>query len=173
MTTSPFFPWQTRQGDKIAKGPTADEFWDVVSQIKAAYSARVQEWNREHPDQQVADRPIWSWDNAGIHGSVSKEKWLELGISRANQTCLPPYSPDMHCVIENCHGVVSQALQQWINEHEPKADDTLQLYMDQLIALHKQMINDVWVKHAVWRLFQVTLPAILDAAGEYPEKHCR
>lgn len=118
---------------------------------------------------------VWSWDNPPIHGNVAQGTWdrrknrnTPVHVTKDNHTMLPPYSPDMHKVIENSHSQVCRALQVFINEHTPTAEDTLQLYITELETLFYKEITPTWAKNTVKHLFAVTLPAILKADGGYP-----
>ncbi|PNH03894.1 hypothetical protein TSOC_010003 [Tetrabaena socialis] len=154
------------QAGKPAKGPTADEFKDFISNVKAAYAVRCAAAG-------IACRPIWSWDNPRIHGSVEKGDWESRGITTANHTQLPTYSPDMHNVIETSHALICAALQKGINDHKPAPSDTLAVYTDMLQGHLKRMLTPEWGLGAVKRLFSKTLPAIISAEGRYPLKYCR
>ena len=81
---------------------------------------------------------------------------------------LPPYSPNVHKVVENSHSNVCRELQNFINEHTPTTEDTLQLYITQLETLFYKVLTPAWGKATVKHLFAVTLPAILKADGGYP-----
>jgi hypothetical protein len=46
---------------------------------------------------------------------VGDEGWAALGITKNDHTLLPPYSPDMHFVIETSHAIICTALRKDIN----------------------------------------------------------
>lgn len=156
---------QTKAG-KPARGPTAQEFRDFVRDVEKEIRARGD-----------TSKIIWSWDNPTIHGSVEGGDWstadTPVRVSAANHTMLPPFSPDMHCVIETSHAIICGALQTYINTHPAPEQDSLQPYMDELTALFKAKLTPAWGVATVRRLFAVTLPAIVTAKGAYPMKSCR
>ncbi len=164
-------PQVARTGEP-AGGPTGEEVGDVVTQFQECYNKKKAEYNAAHPGAEIEDEPIWSWDNNRIHNAAAK-RLRELGITRGKQSGLPPLSPDMHSVIETCHGTVAAELQKFINLRTPQPGDTLQVYIDELYRIHERMITPQWVQHAVWRLFKDVLPAIIDCHGEYADKKHR
>ena len=151
---------QTARGatETKAGGPTGQEFKDFIRQVQAIWYG-----------QQVLP-PVWSWDNARIHGAVAAGAWTDLGITTANHTNLPPYSPDMHNVIETTHAIIMKHMQDFMNQRAPQPTDTLQIYTDQLQAIFKEHITPKYIKSLTHRLFSVTLPAIVEAEGHYPSK---
>ena len=161
----------TRGGKRVAaRGPTAEEFKAFVRQCLEAWKAQ-----RSPREVIFSMDPIFSWDNTRIHGNVldADGTWPSLGITPATHTLLPPYSPDMHSVIELTHARLMEGMQQYINDREPTANDTLQGYLNVLQGLFKSLITKDWVQATTHRLFIKVLPAILEAEGGYPPKHLR
>lgn len=116
----------------------------------------------------------WSWDNAILHGKLGpKSSWTVLGITQANHTQIPPYSPDMHFVIESSHGLITTELQKFVNEQPPQDGDPLELYTAQLQAAFKKQLTPDWGAKCVRHLFRDVLPAILVEKGNYPSKNLR
>lgn len=160
----------TRGGRKrAAAGPTKEEFKAVIRSCQRAWDAR------EQPGADgEREAPIWSWDNARIHGDITDgESWADLGITALDHTRLPPYSPDMHSVIELSHAHLMSAMQKYINGRQSGPEDDLVAYTSQLQKLFKEMITPEWVQATTHRLFLVVLPAILAAGGNYPPKQKR
>jgi hypothetical protein len=92
---------QTMKGTK-AKGPTRDEIRHLLMQASAKLA--------EHPRWPRGWKPIWSMDNVSMHVAAA-EDWH--GAWRVNEDgseavmgeilFVPPYSPDLHQVIEHVH----------------------------------------------------------------------
>jgi hypothetical protein len=117
--------------------------------------------------------PVWSWDNPRNHGSFAKGDWTggAITISPDQHTGLPTYSGDMHSVIETSHAVVCGALQKFIND---TPDDTpFETYQAKLDELFYTLLTPDWGRKTVKRLFSETLPAVMKAGGQYPEKKYR
>ena len=72
-------------------------------------------WKERAAAAGITHQPIFSWDNPRIHGTVGDNTWRALGITKDNHTLLPPYSPDMHFVIETSHAIICTALRKDIN----------------------------------------------------------
>lgn len=72
-------------------------------------------WKERAAAAGITHQPIFSWDNPRIHGTVGDSTWRALGITKDNHTLLPPYSPDMHFVIETSHAIICTALRKDIN----------------------------------------------------------
>jgi hypothetical protein len=85
---------QTKTG-KTARGPPAEEIRDMLANICQALK------NDELWDQSW--QPIFSFDNSPNHTSAVS-KWHEWAPSRGVQgkaLMVPPYSPDLHQVVEH------------------------------------------------------------------------
>lgn len=154
---------QTKRGVD-AKGPTEEEFRDFIKVVKQKYISRCKKAG-------VQARPIFSWDNPRIHGSVKNGTWDDLGITTTNFMSVPCYSPDMHNVIETSHAVICQALRKDVQEYG--AGQALEFYMQKLEQHFYKLLTVKWARRTVKRLFAVTLPAILERGGAYPPKRAR
>lgn len=152
---------QAKRGGN-AKGPTEDEFRAFVMDCKAAWRSKG-----------ATEDPIWSWDNAGIHRSVREGDWEKDGITTDNHTQLPPYSPDMHSVIELCHARLSQHMTEFINTRVGVPDDNLLAYTTELQSAFSTLITPAWVQATTHRLFITVLPEILNARGMFASKQFR
>jgi hypothetical protein len=75
---------------------------------------------------------LYSFDNANIHisaiqnGMLAAYDWSE----DKDRLALPPYSPDMHRVIEHSHGTGVNAFRRWLYQNPSK--NTLQDYKEGL-----------------------------------------
>lgn len=152
---------QNSKGER-ARGPTKEEFRDFIEKVKQAW-AQHREWQL----------PLWSWDNASIHGKLDTSDWEGRGVSSLTHTQLPPYSPDMHAAIEITHAQIMAHMQKFINQHRPQPTDTLQLYINQLKAIFAEHITPAFVSSLTHRVMLQTVPAILQANGGYPSKELR
>ena len=117
----------------------------------------------------------WSWDNAAIHGSVEEGEWEDgpVRITPDNHTMLPPYSPDMHSMIEMSHALVCGELQKFVNNLKPSPNQPLQTYIDKLYEIFYQHCDQAWGRETLRRVFCTTIPAIIDAKGGWPDKAFR
>lgn len=83
----------------LAKGPTSEEFVDVLKQMKPGIDKAV----REHPaaflqtHHHNPDGPLLSYDNDAIHRICPSK----AGFKADSRIPLPANSPDMHKVIEH------------------------------------------------------------------------
>jgi hypothetical protein len=145
-----------------AGGPTGEEFKDV---IRAVYK----QWR----EKGESVRPVWSWDNARIHGNVLNGDWELEDISAGNHTQLPPYSPDMHSVIELSHALLMHFMQDFINKRRNVQGDSVPMYVAKMQELFYKHVTAPWAQKTTHRLFLKVLPAILDAQGQYPPKGLR
>lgn len=157
-------PAQTTKGGRQvnAAGPTREEFRAFIERC-------IQAWRSKGETEQ----PIFSWDNARIHGSVQNGDWADLGITTTTHTVLPPYSPDMHSVIELSHAHVTAHMQEFIDNHPTGPQDALPNYTQVLEELFYKHITPEWAQRTTHRLFLKVLPAILSANGQYPPKSLR
>ena len=160
---------QKKKKGRPAKAPTGAEFKAFIRDVLRTWHKKEREAGRL-----VAD-PILSWDNASPHGKVREGEWAGLGIdAHGTHMLVPPYSPDMHSVIELSHAEVMRGVQEFIRHRKgPKNRRGLQPYVDNLFEEFYTRITPEWVQKATHRLFIYVLPAILDAKGDYPPKQLR
>jgi hypothetical protein len=157
---------QTAKGGQEvnARGPTRAEFRAFVKAVK-------RKWKQL--DKREA---IWSWDNARIHGRVAEGEWEEMGITPEEFTNLPPYSPDLHNVIERSHARVMMDMQNFINMRVTTttyANDSLPPYIAELQAVFTRTITPQWAQAATYHLFLRTLPSIIQNRGDYADRRFR
>jgi hypothetical protein len=146
----------------LARGPTAAEFRTFIREV-------IDEWG----EAGESVRPILSWDNAPIHGSVREGDWEGLGIGVQTHTLLPPYSPDIHSVIELSHAVLMREMNRYIRRRGAREGDGLVQYTNVLLRLFKRVITPEWAQATTHRLFTKVLAAIIQKGGDYPSKHLR
>jgi hypothetical protein len=89
-------------------GPTAEEFEAIMRLFKAkAHEVMAKVSNTDSDELPERYRPIFSYDNAGIHHSADRD----LGAPGHGQhALLPPHSPDMHKVIEHVFNAIGHIL---------------------------------------------------------------
>lgn len=72
--------------------------------VMEAASNGDQEWLEAHP-------PIFSYDNTNLHDAADE---VVGPVGSPNRAPLPPYSPDMHKVIEHSYHYLTQKLNQGV-----------------------------------------------------------
>ncbi|KAG2490521.1 hypothetical protein HYH03_011142 [Edaphochlamys debaryana] len=177
--------FQVKEGDKErpAKGPTGEEIATFLGEVYDKNEQLCKEASRK--GNKVTCRPIWSLDNASVNkNAVGEWHCGRAPITANNVTNLPPYSGDMHNVIETSHALICYKLQQSVNERGRElaeeaentgmaSPDPLTVYIDKLQEIFTDTLTPEWGMKTVKRLFATTLPAILAADGNYPEKAYR
>lgn len=156
-------------GERPAKGPTAQEFKFFVGDCDDVW------WANQRAEGTHID-PRWSWDNASVHGgAITKEAWTKM----LGPTCLedhsglPPYSPDMHSVIELAHARIMRPMQEWLDTKYNPGSMGMDDVLLELKAIFLRVITPDWVKNTTHRLYLDVLPAIIQAEGHYPPKSHR
>lgn len=154
---------------RAAKAPTHKEFRAFIRAVLKEWRAKEQAAGRH-----VAD-PILSWDNAPVHGRVREGEWADLNIhADSTHMGVPPYSPDMHSVIELSHALVCKKMKAQIARGEWSREGTgLMPYIKELERLFYSMITPEWAQKTTHRLFIDVLPAIVAIRGDYPPKKLR
>lgn len=155
---------QTAKGNP-AKGCTNEEWSHVMQDIMAA-AARLRlsgEWPAGAPI-------IYSFDNDKIH--QKPETLAALKINYKNRLPLPPYSPDMHRVIEYTVGRLKTAFRKWLYAH-PGAN-TMEKYQDALTTIFfnkkkKSVADAETINKSVKRLPSL-FKEILAAKGGWPPR---
>lgn len=92
---------QTIRGKKKAKSTTKEEFTDVMK-VLVEYSHKL----LKQVDENL--QPLFSYDNNRIQAYANMES---MGISPEERLVLPPWSPDMHKVIEHTFAQLKAHLQ--------------------------------------------------------------
>lgn len=151
---------QTTKGEP-AKGCTKMEWADVMERIKAAVAEKL----RKLPANSFGGRHSWSYDNDKIHQDIVLQAQLKVG--GRSRVPLPPYSHDIHRVVEHTLGRIKRAFNLWLYSHP--AERKMTDYMDALkdIFFRTQtadMIDaDVATLPSVYR-------AIRKAKGDWPDR---
>lgn len=92
---------QTKTG-KDAKGPTAEEFVELLS--KEVFPEIKRLTSESHKSLFARVGFIWSMDNEKIHDAAWPTIKQQQGLTDAQRMKLPAKSPDMHKVIEHVMG---------------------------------------------------------------------
>jgi hypothetical protein len=129
---------------RVALGPTAEEFADAVM-APTIVAAELGLDNLQHEPAHSATtfrngvQILYSFDNAKIHESAVSRGLLDMYDWKAakDRLTLPPYSPDMHRVIEHSHGTATYAFRQWLYQNPDK--NTLQDYKEGFEMVYKQV----------------------------------
>jgi transposase len=136
-----------KQKEADARGPTKEEFREYIKNVQALWMLREM-----FSGKNVPRKAVFSWDNAKIHSSVLAGDWADLGISTAEHTLLPPYSPDMHSVIELTHAELMRDMSSFISRRTPQPDEQLQLYTSYLQHAFTSRITPAYVQATTHRL---------------------
>lgn len=160
-----------------ALGPTAREFAEVVMKpiIQAGRSLQNNaKYKRYFPGDAET---LYSFDSARIHqAALVKDPngttlltpyWFQEGVHRVP---LPPYSPDMHKVIEHTHAVAEAKFGKWLMEDTKKYNiEEYKAKFEQIYresCTHKVVAADVQTLHD-------TYDAIVNVGGDWPVKEFR
>ena len=115
----------------IAKGPTAREWMDFMTQLQAKVQAELAKpevaaaWKAATGGTPQQCPPIFSFDNPSIHKNDT-DYLKELGLAAPESKkkpvptetwlVLPPYSGDLHRTIERVHARVCGRFQRWVDD---------------------------------------------------------
>lgn len=158
-----------KQGtNKKARGPTREEFGDFLRDLLP----EIQAFKAKNgwPAVLANQEPVLSWDNNRIHDSPTK--WAEVKqLYPFKLLGIPPYSPDIHSVIEHSHATLTSAFQKYVNQcpHTTK----MQEYIDQLKVIFHQVITPASIQGDCQRLLTQVLPWIISSGGTYPPRQLR
>jgi hypothetical protein len=117
-------------------------------------------------------KPLWSLDNAPVHGTAISGPWPTRPEGLWNVVSPPPYSPDLHKVIEHVHARVCTEFMDWIVKNPNTAYDCIEDYYARLEYMFQEIITPESVRKDVDSLLQ-TFAKVLEAGGGYPEPKYR
>jgi hypothetical protein len=146
---------------------TAEEFKEFIVEVEQVVKQKYAASGVTHY------KITWSWDNCHAHGQVKRGDFRNVGVSLKNVTHLPPWSGDMHSVIEQAHANICGELKRFATDRAPQEGDTLWLYIDQLQSLFQGRLTAQIVRDSLKHCLSVTLPAIIERQGGYPPKQLR
>jgi hypothetical protein len=110
-------------------------------------------------------------DNARIH-HTAKSILTTSGILTPDRfIALPPYSGDIHKVIEQVHAVCGNSFTKALERLE-EACESIEEYQVMYIDIFYEKVTRDWIQKAVTSL-QSTFQAIIMAGGCYPSKEFR
>lgn len=164
---------QTQQG-KPALSPTAQEIQDLVKAVVAEIAAQTCA-EGEEPDTlkpfPAGFVPCISLDNAPVH-TRAKEAMVAQHMPCTFER-IPPYSPDIHKVIEHVHGIVQRAFQRnLLRRSAENLPDTVPELFATMRSIFDRKVTTTLVRKDILSL-QATLQAIIDNKGRYPERKLR
>jgi len=131
--------------------------------------AKWDELEKALPLKKRSGKPKFSWDNCRAHGGrmlADEERWQALDILPCEHTMLPPYSGDMHCVIEGTHALLMSKVVPAVNS---MTSTTLEPYIELTQRLFYETCTVEKVQRATHRLYMTVLPAILEESGKYSQ----
>ena len=151
-------PLQRKKDGESARGPTEEEFVDDV--LPTIIRALKAEEGRGDVAPVLAQAGGWhfSWDGDGIHRSGDIKG--KLGIEGEE---LPPYSPDMHCVVEHAIGRLWQRFTRRKAEVGPRAK------VEEYMSLIEECFKDTSTNQTIW-CDVARLPLIYDVISAPPEQ---
>lgn len=130
-----------------ARGPTAMEIQVFIEDCYKAWKKKQRGTDAAVPAELT--KPIWSLDATSIHTcAINDKKWdADRPPGNFKVAQVPPYSPDLHKVIEHVHGIVTE----WFRDAKFKmieAPRTIEAWFDVVkegfYAIHKTSIqNDI------------------------------
>lgn len=157
---------QTKQG-KPAKGCTAREFCDVMKAIQEAASERVAPLLVGNEQQQL----VWSFDNDRVHQSALPMLREQGLLTNTNRAPLPPFSPDMHKVVEHCIARLTCMVAAELADTED-VHQNVAYWMAKLEEMFFGGISAESIARDVASLAE-TYMAILEVEGAWPAKKYR
>lgn len=127
-----------------AAGPTALEFTEEVMKPTMEAANKLLRGNPEFAEYFPEGASVlYSFDSARIHQSAlskDKEGKSMLGAigfdAEQHRVPLPPYSPDMHKVIEHAHGRAVNKFQDWL--YKTPGPFTMKKYKKQFEKIFKE-----------------------------------
>jgi hypothetical protein len=129
------------RAERPAAGPTAAEFAEkVLGPTVRAAKKRL----KGHASYSKGTEVLFSYDSARIHTSAMKlvdETTGKLllaayGFKDSHRLLLPPYSPDMHRVIEHTHGTAVVMFQAWLYQNPKKC--TIEEYKQAFEGIYRK-----------------------------------
>lgn len=75
---------------------------------------------------------MYSYDNPSIH-KAAEEMLEKMGITQNERVRLPPYSPDMHKVIEHAHANVARIFQNHLRAVFNRQPRKIQVLLQKII----------------------------------------
>jgi hypothetical protein len=135
--------------DRPAAGPTAAEFAEKVLGPTASVAKKKLKGK--------GAAVMFSYDSARIHTSATKlvdaatGKLLmaAYGFEESQRLLLPPYSPDMHRVIERTHGTAVVMFEKWLYQNPKKC--TIEQYKRTFERIYKECSSADAIAVLMWQ----------------------
>ena len=165
---------QTIKG-KIAKAPTAEEIKDILTTI----------WEKvkNHPNWPEGLGPCWSLDNAHVHKSAlaswdHRNSWRHQRDIPGYVEKLPPYSPDIHQVVEHAIGNMVTRYRQKLMDYICSTDAVYRSKLPMDVPGHFQLLEECFmaanagntIADNVAKLMDQVVDVIIRGEGMYPPK---
>lgn len=165
---------QDKQGKTVeCKAPNAPEIQKFIEDVHEKLDSltitpgQLETFKRPIPSGWRAE---WSLDNAAVHKKAYEDPAWEKKPKNASfgQVQPPPYSPDMHKVIEHVHGTLCSAFRVWLEaNHKEAAEMDIPTLFKQLEKLFYQHITVQSVRKDLQSLAK-TFSQVKELNGAYP-----
>lgn len=162
-----------------ARSPTAEEMADFIMEVLDYINSHKYPYGSEP----TADKPfpstfipLISLDNAAVHMRLREvfPYSAECGVLNPiafNQCSPPPYSPDMHKVIEHPHGTICSALNRWLERRKTNLPNIWEVFK-KLEQLFYQLITPESVQKDIKSL-KCTFKKVVQLKGAWPPRKYR
>ena len=151
-------PFQTiRRGEDVpAKAETAEEFVDIMSELRD----RV---------KYVLPKPLYCFDQPSIHvGPTAAGHFKEQGFTQEDFFSIPPYSgADFNKVVEHAHARLKKFIQPWINA---QVQGLTMPELFRMIDIGTRIVNDPFLIRADVMTLRKTYKGIIASKGDYGPK---
>ena len=149
----------------LAKGPTSEEFEDVMTLI----NAKALHVANQHPEVFSEGKgPLYSFDNPPIHQAADLAR---AGILPQQRVPLPPRSPDMHKCIEHIFGILTRNLNTSLLRNP--LINNLQMYKEEIERLFYSSITKQGVQADVQSLLETYRSIAGPSNGGWPRASLR
>jgi hypothetical protein len=154
-------PFQTtRRGKDVpAKAETAEEFVDIMSELRD----RV---------KYVLPKPLYCFDQPSIHvGPTANKHFKAQGFIKEDFFSIPPYSGvDFNKVVEHAHSRLKRFIQPWINA---QVQGLTMPELFRMIDIGARKVNDPTVIRGDVMSLRQTYKGIIERRGGYGPKRDR
>ena len=146
---------QTKDGKGVAKGETAEEFQDIVTEVVR----RTHQLQVAFPTWHAAGA-LYSWDNACCH------KAAHLPFVEGARLEVPPRSPDIHKVVEHVFHPVKAGFRQAFGRKQKVTS------VKKAMKLLEQVVEECVDAESIRRdcsTIQATLQSIIKNGGDWAD----
>lgn len=153
-----------------AKAPTAQEIQDFLADLfKKIKQMTCAPGEAPGPSKPFLPtyQPMISLDNASIHiKAVEDKEWLRQHPWGGRRLPLPPYSPDIHKVIEHVHGTITNTFRERLRALKQPHGTVLEYYQEVEDIFYQKFSSDGVSRDQ--QSLQLTCREILKQNGGYP-----